>query len=206
MSDAAHITLLPHILAYFREFASNMTLEVKKIGSSTGQQLTSGEADLAIGLIPELETGFYQQRLFDQDWVCLVNPKHQKIKNSLSIEEYQLASHISISSSTGGWLLSAALKRHEVERKVVLDLPGFLGLPRIVSTTDLIATLPRQMGETLAKSAGLIVFPCPVPTPSFIVKQHWHVRFHHDPANRWLRSVVAKLFLMDGDRGPRRGD
>jgi hypothetical protein len=27
------------------------------------------------------------------------------------------------------------------------------------------------------------------------VKQHWHARFHHDQVNRWIRGVVAGLFL-----------
>ena len=80
-------------------------------------------------------------------------------------------------------------------RDRLLKLPGFLGLSAIVSTTDLLATLPRHIGETLARAAGLQVLPCPVPVPSFVVKQHWHARFHHDAANRWLRGVCAELFM-----------
>ncbi|AGU49319.1 hypothetical protein VAPA_1c22150 [Variovorax paradoxus B4] len=30
---------------------------------------------------------------------------------------------------------------------------------------------------------------------SFSIKQHWHERHQQDPANRWLRSTVADLFL-----------
>jgi DNA-binding transcriptional LysR family regulator len=87
------------------------------------------------------------------------------------------------------------LERQGVSRHVVLVLPGFLGLAAIVSTTDLIATLPRHIGETLAGASGLRVHTCPVAIPSFTVKQHWHARYHQEPANRWLRSVVAALFI-----------
>jgi hypothetical protein len=34
----------------------------------------------------------------------------------------------------------------------------------------------------------------------FLVKQHWHARYHNDPGNRWLRSVCAALFA-DTSRG-----
>jgi hypothetical protein len=37
---------------------------------------------------------------------------------------------------------------------------------------------------------------CPIAVPPFTVKQHWHARAHQDGANRWLRSVVATLFLQ----------
>ena len=89
-------------------------------------------------------------------------------------------------------------------RRVVLELPGFLGLGAIVASTDLVATLPRQIGETLAASAGLAVHACPVSVPPFTVKQHWHARAHQDGANRWLRGVVAALFLRAGHRNARR--
>lgn len=72
-------------------------------------------------------------------------------------------------------------------------LPGWLAA--IVSTTDLIATLPQHIGQTLASFSAVKIHPCPVPVPGFTVKQHWHARYHHEPGNRWLRGVIASLFL-----------
>jgi hypothetical protein len=39
----------------------------------------------------------------------------------------------------------------------------------LAATTDLIATLPRHTGETLARANGLRVLACPMPIP---VRQH----------------------------------
>jgi hypothetical protein len=55
----------------------------------------------------------------------------------------------------------------------------------------------------LARTAGLNVFPCPLSIPSFSVKQHWHARYHHDAANRWLRAVCVRLFATKRPRGTR---
>lgn len=195
MSDVANITLLPQILAKVRAVAPHVRLEAARIDKQTGKMLESGEADLAIGLLPELGAGFFQQSLFTQDWVCLVSPKHPRIRNELSLASYQKENHINIVSGTGHHLLDNALENSSVERHVVLELPGFLGLSVIVSSTDLVATVSRQMGEALAKIGNLQVFPCPFPIPSFTVKQHWHTRYHHDAGNRWLRNLCAELFL-----------
>jgi DNA-binding transcriptional LysR family regulator len=196
MTDASHITLLPQLLAHVRAAAPQVALEATRIDADTARLLTAGEADLAVGLIPDLETGFYQQTLFEQQWVCLANARHPRIGKTLTLKQYQAEAHAAIASGTGSGLLAAALKRQQIERKVILEIPGFLGLPAILSTTDLIATLPRQIGETLAKVTGLAVHTCPVPIPGFTVKQHWHARYHHDPANRWLRGVCSALFLQ----------
>ncbi|HWK44462.1 MAG TPA: LysR family transcriptional regulator [Stellaceae bacterium] len=194
MTDGSHVTLLPHILRHVRAVAPNVRIEAAHINAETPRALRSGDADLALGLIPDLERGFFQQTLYPQDWVCLINPRHPRVRGVLSLEMYQAEEHIGIVSGTGAELLSAAIERRNVMRRLALELPGFLGLPAIIGTTDLIATLPRHIGETLAAVYGLTVLPCPIDIPGFTVKQHWHARLHHDAASRWLRGVCAELF------------
>jgi DNA-binding transcriptional LysR family regulator len=200
MTDASHITLLPQLLAQVRATAPGVGIVAARIDADTARALQAGDADLALGLIPELEAGFYQQALFDQDWVCLANSRHPRVGKTLGLRAYKSEAHIGILHGTGHRLLAAALQAHGIDRRVLLELPGFLGLPAIVSTTDLIATLPRQIGETLARQGGLQVHDCPVPIPTFTVKQHWHARYHHDAANRWLRGVCAALFMHHARR------
>ena len=111
------------------------------------------------------------------------------------LKQYKEESHVLIASGTGAILQNEALKKQRINRRILLELPGFLGLPASLATTDLIVTLPRHIGETLAHSEKLKVLDCPVTIPSFTVKQHWHARYHNDPANIWLRSICSELFL-----------
>ena len=195
MTDASHVTLMPRLFAHVRALAPGVKLEAATLGPNVAQALQSGEADLALGLIPTLDSGFYQQALFDQDWVCLCNAGHPRIGEKFQLKHYLDEAHVGIVSGTGAQLLASALQKLGKPRRVQLALPGFLGLPGILSTSDLVATLPRHIGETLAQAAGLRVLPCPVAIEGFTVKQYWHTRYHQDPANRWLRAVCAELFL-----------
>jgi DNA-binding transcriptional LysR family regulator len=205
MTDASHVTLLPELLAHVRAVAPQVRLEAARIDGNTAHALESGEADLALGYIPWLESGIYQQTLFPQNWVCLANAQHPRIGKTLTLPMYKEEAHIGVVAGTGYQLLEATLASRRIKRRVVLELPGFLGLVRIVATTDLIVTLPRHIGETLAKMGGLRVFACPIPIPTFTVKQHWHARYHQDPGNRWLRGVIATLFLQHAVRGANSG-
>jgi DNA-binding transcriptional LysR family regulator len=199
MTDASHITLLPQLFSRVRALAPGVALAAAGIHGGMGEELQSGAADLALGLIPELEAGFYQQTLFSQDWVCLVHAEHPRLRaKGFGLADYRREAHVGIVSGTGTPLLDAAVRRLGIERRLVLQIPGFLGLPAILSTTDLVATLPRQIGETLAQAAGLRVLRCPLAIPGFAVRQHWHARYHQDAANRWLRGVCAELFLRSG--------
>jgi DNA-binding transcriptional LysR family regulator len=195
MTDASHITLLPRLLAHVRAVAPHVRLDAARIDGKLADMLETGQADMALGFLPWLETGFFAQTLYEQDWICLTNSRHPRLKATLSLDQYKSEGHIYVVSGTGQDLLDAALKRHRIERRVLLGLPGFLGLASILATSDLLATLPRHIGESLAELGGLHVFDCPFPVPTFTVKQYWHARYHHDSANRWLREVCAQLFM-----------
>jgi DNA-binding transcriptional LysR family regulator len=202
MTDASHITLLPRLLAHVRTLAPGVTLEASRIDANLAQALQSGQADLAVGFLPLLDAGFYQQTLYAQDWICLAKAQHPRITGEeprhWNLDVYQAEAHIGISSGTGYQLLESAVASQCLTRQIRLELPGFLGLSAILSTSDLVATLPRHIGETLAAAAGLRVLPCPFGIPVFTVKQYWHARYHQDAACRWLRGVCAGLFMKSG--------
>lgn len=112
----------------------------------------------------------------------------------MNLARYHAEGHVQISAGTGQKLLEAGLARASIERRIVLELPAFLGLGMIVGTTDLVATLPRHIGQTLADMHDLQVHDCPFAVEGFTVKQHWHARYHQDSGNRWLREVIHNLF------------
>ena len=66
MTDASHITLLPPLLALVRALAPRVKLIAARIDERTAEALQSGEADLALGYVPWLSAGFYQQALYAQ--------------------------------------------------------------------------------------------------------------------------------------------
>lgn len=204
MTDASHVTLLPRLLAHVRAQAPGVRLEAARIDGNTERALETGEADLAIGYVPWLGSGIYQQQLFGQDWVCLANAHHPRIRTRLSMKQYREEGHVAIAAGTGAQLLEQALAREGIERQVVLELPGFLGLGPIIQTTDLVATLPRHTGATLAQANGLALHACPFEVAGFAVRQHWHARYHHEAGHRWLRGVVSTLFGRPDERPPRR--
>lgn len=196
MTDASHITLLPELLAAVRSAAPSVQLEATRIDPQLPEALQSGDVDLVLGLVPDLETGFYQQTLYEQDWICIARKQNRLLASGLSLRTYQRASHVSIVYGTGQVLLERAIALHKIERRIALSLPGFLGLSTILAKSDLIATLPRNIGTSLAKIGELVVHECPFAIDRFLVKQHWHGRYHRDPANKWLRQLCAQLFMQ----------
>jgi DNA-binding transcriptional LysR family regulator len=194
MTDASHVTLLPRLLARVRALAPAVRLEVTPISTAASRMLESGEVDLALGYIPDIAPGFHEQPLYEQTFVCLVGARHPRIGQRLTLAAYRREEHVGILSAASYPMLQRELARRRVHRRVVLELPGFLGVAAIVSSTDLIATVPSMIGEALAAGGLVRALPVPVPMPAFLVKAYWHARLQHDAAHRWLRSQCAELF------------
>ncbi len=75
----------------------------------------------------------------------------------------------------------------------------------MLSRTDLIATVPPDIGYAYADEHAAITLAAPkLPLPNFDLKQHWHRKFHNDPRTMWLRGVVAMLFNDELDEWPKR--
>lgn len=196
MPDSSHLTLLPQLLAHLRAVAPQVRLQATRIDAHTGQALQSGEADISLGYAPWLEAGFYQQALFPQHWVCLVNRAAPQVGERLTLDTYKQRGHVMVTpAASSTHLLEDALTMHGIERRVHLQIPGFLGLAPILAASDLLATVPSQIGQALAGMADLRMLDCPFDVPHFTVKQHWHERYHEDAGNRWLRQQIASLFL-----------
>ena len=58
--------------------------------------------DLAVGFAPDLAAGFYQQALFDQDFVCLASRDHPRIRSKISRNAFVAEGHIVVASSATG--------------------------------------------------------------------------------------------------------
>lgn len=195
ITDISEIVLLPTLLNHLRRVAPQVRIEAENISTDSPRRLESGEVDIAVGFMPGLEAGFYQQTLFTQDFVCLAAKKHPRVKSRPNKAAFLKEAHIVVTSSgTGHSIVDKVLAQHAIDRDVALRLPSFLGVARIVAQTELLVIVPRRLGDMLASQEDIVMFDPPVALPAFSVKQHWHERFHADPGNAWLRRTLSELF------------
>ena len=195
MTDISHLVLLPKLINYLRAHASNIRLEIIPIDANTPVMMSNGDIDLAIGFLPQLEAGFYQQTLFQQRYVCIASKEHPRLTGiTLSDQEFRQELHVDIFATGGHYVLEHELQKLGVNRNILVRLPSYLGVGLVVQDTDAIATIPHYLSQVLLVRGGLKVLEPPYSFPTYSVKQHWHARVHQTPSNQWLRRVCFELF------------
>ncbi len=196
MTDISQLVLLPRLWETLSVEAPHIRIDILPLSPDIARQLESGEADLALGMIPQLDAGFYQNVLFSQKFACMVSAHHPRIQKELRLEQYASESHAVVSSSGAAPVfLDQEIERLGLTRRVSLNIPNFIGAALVVEHTDLILTIPERLAEVLRGRAALRIFPVPFQLPQYDVKQHWHERFHSDPGSQWLRRVIAGLMV-----------
>jgi LysR family transcriptional activator of mexEF-oprN operon len=89
----------------------------------------------------------------------------------------------------------AALERLGRSRRVVLGLPDFGLLRRVLLGTDLLCTVSDALADAVLGAiaeAGLVADPPPFPCPESVVRMAWRAVLDHDPAEAWLRMQIIE--------------
>lgn len=206
ISEIGQMVMLPLLLPHLARVAPRITFEALDLGNNTARQLESGEADLAIGFTFELQTGFFQQNLFTEDYACVLRAPHPRVRGRLTRQAFLDEGHVAvITPGTGYWMFDKVLADIGMARKMRVRIPSILALPGIIAATDLLAVIPARLAQSLATREGVRMLKLPMPSPSYQVQQFWHERYHRDAANRWLRQEIAGMFSDFPPAGSARG-
>lgn len=196
MSDIGEIVFLPDLLRFLETAAPQVRIEAVTLPVKEARlAMEAGAVDLAVGFLPDLKAGFYQQRLFEQKYVCMLREGHPRAGDTMTMKNFLAARHAVVNAQgTGHGIVEAMFERAGLAPEMVVRLPHFLAAPMVVAATDLIATVPQKLGAAYARVLPLRLLPHPLKIPAFQVNQYWHRRYHKDPANQWLRGHFTRLF------------
>jgi DNA-binding transcriptional LysR family regulator len=197
MTDIGEIYFLPTLMERLSQVAPGVALStVRNTAVHLKDDMESGKVDLAIGLLPQLQGGFFQRRLFRQRYVCLLRQGHRLDKKKITLAEFAAAEHlVVVSEGTGHGKVDELLKRSGIERKVRLTVPHFVGVGHILQSTDLVATVPERLAQRLVGPFGLSSIAHPAKLPDVAINVFWHAKFHKAPASQWLRGLVFDTFV-----------
>jgi len=190
--------MAPAIVARLHAQAPGIKLRLTPFGNDLAETgVISGETAMVLGRIVEPPDNLVVQHLMDEGLSCVVRADHPDVGDTLSREQYEALKHVNVlppGRMRAG--LFQALGQQGVRREVAVSVTHFLAVPEMVAATDYCSTLPNLICRRLALDPRLKVLPAPVDLGTFPVQMGWHVRYRHDPAHRWLRSLIAETAAL----------
>ncbi|OYU29703.1 MAG: LysR family transcriptional regulator [Comamonadaceae bacterium PBBC2] len=197
MTDVGEMYFLPVLIDALGKAAPGVTLQVVSVTqASLKDDMAAGRIDLAMGLLPQLQAGFYQQALFRQHYIALMRQAHPLAgKNKLTLTAFTQAEHVRIlASGTGHGRVDVALEQQKLRRHFRLTVPHYVALGDVLSHSDLIATVPERFADRTLRPFALVKRALPIMLDDSAIHQFWHSRLHRDPGHQWLRQFTSALF------------
>jgi DNA-binding transcriptional LysR family regulator len=195
MTDIGEIYFLPQLMKKIQLVAPAVSIStVRNTATNLKDAMEAGHVDLAIGLLPQLKAGFFQQRLFAQQYVCMFRKGHLLDKRKISPSDFFAADHVAIvSAGTGHGQADEILDTGSPQRRVRLTVPHFVAIGHILQSTDMVATVPERLAEKMMTPFDLKYVSHPVKLPQIAINLFWHAKYHKDPASQWLRSLIFNM-------------
>lgn len=197
--DLHQASLLAALVARVRRDAPELDLRIQAIERHRlHDQLAAGDLDVAIAPIVAGTRDLCAEPLWNDRLVTLMGPEN-RLPSPLTLESFAAATHVVDaghvlvgSDGQGTSLVDSILAARGLRRRIAVVLPSSAGVPYVVWSTDLIATLPSRVVRDMTSLPGLRVEPAPLPPVEVSPHLFWHPRTENSPPRAWLRSVIKE--------------
>jgi len=187
--------LVPAIVAKLQDVAPGIKLRLTPYGNDLAETgVVSGTTALVLGRIVDPTDNIVVQHVMDEGLACIVRADHPDVGDHITREQFETLKHVNVvppGRMRAG--LFQALSQQQLRREVAISVTNFFAVAEMVAVTDYCATLPNLICRRLAHDPRLKVLPAPVDLGTFPVEMAWHVRYRHDPAHRWLRTLIGEV-------------
>ncbi|TFF42220.1 LysR family transcriptional regulator [Pseudomonas sp. RIT623] len=203
MSDYGARVVLPALMRLLRREAPGIDVLVAQ-GSREAMlgQLIDGEADLALGVFPELPEEMAQQVLFEESFVCLADRASLPARGGLDLPQWLARPHVLVAVRAGiDNEIDLALGALGERRRIALTLPHWGVAQGVIAGTDLVLTVARRSLAGARLDPALRQFSPPLAIAPFAFTQAWHPRREGDAGHRWLRAQIAALCVNESATG-----
>jgi DNA-binding transcriptional LysR family regulator len=78
---------------------------------------------------------------------------------------------------------------------VVACAARFSALPSWLTRSPVIATLPADIAQEMARIHGLETRPLPFDIDGYDIQMAWHRRLDEDKAAQWFRTLIQRVAL-----------
>ena len=201
VSDYAAAVLGPALLAVVAEQAPGVHIRL--------QQTTPYDVDHAADILRTVDGivlphGFLRDLprldLYQDTWVCIVDPANQQVGDALTIEDLRTLPWVVLFNLPTAYAPSTQqLRLGGIEPIVDVVVDNFLSMPFLVAGSNRIALLQGRLAERLAAPVGSRVMASPVEPMRLHEAFWWHPMYRDDPAHLWLRGALSAAAARLGD-------
>ncbi len=194
VSEYVAPTLLAPLCTILRRCSPGIRLNVLPVGIRQERGIEPGELQIRAERGRRSFTRPTSRTLFEDEFVVVMSSNHPAAKEAMTLGLYVSLPHLKVTADAVGTnMIDEALERLGLRRNVMMSVPSWFEMRRVVLETDLVAVAPRHWIANSAFSDGFSCRELPLQSIALSVEMLWHARDEQDAGMAWFRGSVEAL-------------
>jgi DNA-binding transcriptional LysR family regulator len=194
-TDYISAVLVPHVLRDLQDNAPSASLDLTRSDERTADEVAAGRIDVAIVSVDDAPASLNREKLFDEDYVCLIAGDHALAdRSSITLDRYLKQRHIVIDVVHGLQPpIDRPLAALGVRRHVGYRTPFLTSAVYAVASTSMVLTVPRRLAWSCTAGLPVRVVRAPRELDQFTYTLAWHKRLEASAPHAWFRERVRTI-------------
>jgi len=196
MSDYVEAVLMAEALPRIGQFAPGIRFEFISNVVEGFDALARGEIDLSIAPTIRLSSEHPSERLFEDEFTCVVWAGNTRVKSAISLDEYLSLGHVVVRFGRHQELTTFDewfMERFGHERRIEVVTTALNLVSQLLVGTTRIATLHRRLALVHQRYLPLKLVKPPFEIATLQESMQWHKSRNRDPGTLWLRSLLKSV-------------
>lgn len=196
-TDGAVNAVLIPLMDHLRRIAPAVTIHV----TATNRDSLMGtidrmEIDVGISVFSGAFERLSRHPILEMDFVGIARAGHPDVQAAgMTVAQFAALPHLVISAQIQATeAIDSQLADHGLKRNVAMVEPHYLAAPMIVSRTDMIALVDRNLANMFVDSQSLLLFEPPIRPPSTTIDLLVSRARATEPPLRWLAQQIDLIF------------
>ena len=192
VNTVSQLVILPDIIPELSFNFSNIKLITHSIQTTDLiKALNCGTIDVAVEHGINMPAHIKRKALFDDDYVCVVRKDHPRIKQQLTLKQFESEQHLLLVEQQGGYNpLEIALAEQNIKQDIIFTGNNYITMPPVLIAADAIMTVERTLAQSLHNHLGIQILEAPFKVPKRTTFLYWHENAESSEANQWLRETI----------------
>ena len=187
------LSVLPPLLSRIHQ--QQTAINVQSINSDNSiAQLRSGDLDFCFIPYNLRDDNFEVRKVGLTEFVVIARRQHPRLSGTFSLEDYAREQHVLVRSNERykGFFNQDLLELRK-NRRIMSEVHNIASIPQVISQTNAIAAMPRELAEFFQQQHPIDIYPFPMSVPSTSFYLTWHKSMNTDKGHQWLRELIMEI-------------
>lgn len=195
INATAQVSVVPQLISQLQSEAPHIKLSTQSIFCpDLVKALSSETVSLAVDYAIPSPDYIKRELLLNDDYVCIVRKNHPRIKDKLSLKQFESEQHLLLTEEAPeSSNLRTALEENNIIQNTVFTGNEHIALPAIIVTSNTIMTVTRTFANAVSNYLDISILEPPFNIASRKTFLYWHENTNGSAANKWLRDQIITI-------------